>query len=257
MINIFSNIPNELKQHNRWCNWKLVERNGKETKIPIDSNTGQNAKSNDPSTWGSFEEAIEGLEYNTGIGYFFAEPYMGIDIDDVSEDLDKFMRNDLSENIVFDMYEGLKSYAEISPSGKGIHIILKGKVPSSRRRKDNVEMYDSGRFFTMTGKTLGKYTNVSEPDEKAIKRVYNKYIESDKIVHLELAERGVEHDLTENEIVGRISQSKQDGSFRAFMNDGWQEHYSSQSEADLAFSNMLAFWCARDFSKMDSLFRQS
>lgn len=246
-----------MKQHDRWCNWKLVERNGKKTKIPIDSKTGQSARSNDSSTWSSFEDAVEGLEYYTGIGYFFAEPYMGIDIDDVSKDLERFERNDLSDNIIFEMYESLKSYAEVSPSGNGIHIILKGTVPGGRKRKDNVEMYDHGRFFTMTGKSLGKYKEINEPDPKSVQRIYNKYLESDKVVRIESIDRGVEHDLSEMEIVGRISQSKQDSMFRAFMNDGWQAHYSSQSEADMAFANMLAFWCARDFAKMDSLFRQS
>lgn len=182
---------------------------------------------------------------------------MGIDIDDISEELDRFTGNDMADNIIFEMYEGLKSYAEVSPSGNGIHIILKGKVPGNRKRKGNIEMYDEGRFFTVTGRTLGKYTGINEPETKSIERVYHKYIESEKVVSFETNNHGISHDLSEMEIVNKISQSKQSEMFKAFMNDGWQAHYDSQSEADLAFANMLAFWCARDFSRMDSLFRQS
>lgn len=225
--------------------------------MPVHPMSGQLAKSNDPKTWATFKEAMESVEFYDGVGYFFAEPYMGVDIDDISEDLERFKRGDMSENIVFEMYEGLKSYAEVSPSGNGIHILLKGRVPGTRRRKDNVEMYDQGRFFTMTGESLGKYSSINEPDAKAIQRVYKKYVESDNVVHIERSDHGVTHDLTEMEIVNRISQSKQGAIFRAFMNDGWQQHYNSQSEADMAFANLLAFWCARDFSKMDNLFRQS
>lgn len=254
---MFRNVPSELKEHKRWCNWKLVSRNGKETKLPIDSNTGKLAKSNDSNTWSRYEDAIEGLQYHDGIGYFFAEPYMGIDIDNISEELEKYKSNNTSENLISELYEGLKSYAEVSPSGNGIHIILKGKVPGNRKRKGNIEMYDKGRFFTVTGRTLGKYADVNEPDTKAIERIYNKYIETDNVIPFETNTHGIVHDLSEMEIVTKISQSKQRDMFNVFMNDGWQQFYDSQSEADLAFANMLAFWCARDFARMDSLFRQS
>lgn len=41
------------------------------------------------------------------------------------------------------------------------------------------------------------------------------------------------------------------------MKGGWEEFYTSHSEADLAFANDLAFWCGRDFHKMDTIFRNS
>ena len=34
----------------------------------------------------------------------------------------------------------------------------------------------------------------------------------------------------------------------------WSQFYSSQSEADMAFANDLAFWTARDPVKMDEIF---
>lgn len=251
-------IPTELKHLKQWCIWKYEHRQGKKTKVPY-SIDNQMAKSNDERTWADYESARAAYQTHKadGLGFFFKEPYMGIDIDDIAEEIERFKRNDIADNLIFEMYESLKSYAEYSPSGTGIHIIIKGSVPGARRRKANVEMYDSGRFFTMTGNSLGKYTEVNEPNERTIDRLYRKYVGEQTVIQMPNLDHGVTHDLNESEIVARILNSKQADLFKKFMNDGWQELYASQSEADMSFANLLAFWCARDFTKMDSLFRQS
>lgn len=51
--------------------------------------------------------------------------------------------------------EGLDGYTELSPSGAGIHIIVRGELPGGGNRKGPLEMYDTKRFFTMTGHVLG------------------------------------------------------------------------------------------------------
>jgi putative DNA primase/helicase len=51
--------------------------------------------------------------------------------------------------------EGLDGYTELSPSGTGIHIIVRGELPGSGNRKGPLEMYDKKRFFTVTGHGLG------------------------------------------------------------------------------------------------------
>lgn len=251
-------FPQELMDLEQWTVWRYVNRGGKPTKIPVDPLTGMNAKSNDPSTWRTFAEALNCFKSNDdidGMGFFFKEPYVGIDLDNIQDELDDFKRG-IYDNKVFEFYEGFKSYGEVSPSGTGIHIIIKGTIPGKRRRKGNIEMYQQGRFFTMTGNSLGKYKTISEPSDQTFKRIYDKYLANDKVVHLE-KQHGIQHNLSDSEIIHRILESKQKDSFQIFMNGGWQEEYTSQSEADLAFANLLAFWCARDFSMMDSIFRQS
>lgn len=253
-------FPKELKELKQWCIWKSEKRGGRYTKIPYSVNNRM-AKSNDESTWATYEEAHAALiNHNAnGLGFFFKPPYVGIDIDDIPNEIERFKKGETSENVISEIYESLRSYSEISPSGTGIHIILKGEIPGKRRRKDNYEMYSDGRFFTMTGDTLGKYEEINEPSEFALKRIYDKYIETPKVVNINnrTREHGIVHDLSESEIISNILNSKQAELFKAFMNDGWQQFYSSQSEADLAFANILAFWCARDFNKMDSLYRKS
>ncbi|MBC3005073.1 DNA primase [Staphylococcus epidermidis] len=257
MMNILSNIPDELKQLKNWCVWKFEKRNGKRTKIPFNAATGEFAKSNDKSTWSSYETAVnaEGVD---GIGFFFEPPYLGIDIDDIDDDLHRFKQGDKLDNIVSEFNEAFKSYTEVSPSGNGLHIIVKGKIPGSRRRKGNIEMYDSGRFFTMTGKTIGKYKDVTEVSEQVFKTIYEKYLPDNTVKYptTNNYQQNI-HNLSEIDVINEIYKSKQAKLFDDLMKGNYEPYYTSHSEADMALANILAFWCARDYSQMDSIFRQS
>lgn len=257
MTTYLSNIPDELKQLNNWCVWKFENRNGKRTKIPFNAATGEFAKSNDKSTWSSYETAVnaEGVD---GIGFFFEPPYLGIDIDDIDDDLHRFKQGDKLDNIVSEFNEAFKSYTEVSPSGNGLHIIVKGKIPGSRRRKGNIEMYDSGRFFTMTGKNIGKYKDVTEVSEQVFKTIYNKYLPNNTIKYptTNNYQENI-HNLSEIDVINEIYNSKQAKLFDDLMKGNYEPYYTSHSEADMALANILAFWCAKDYSQIDSIFRQS
>ena len=119
-----SNVPNELKAYNNWICWKSEEHNGKKTKIPV-ATTGVNASVDNSKTWTSFEEALSYYENHdsevNGIGFVFSsgDPFCGVDFDkcrdpetgEIEADAQKIINN-------------FASYSEISPSGRGIHIIL-------------------------------------------------------------------------------------------------------------------------------------
>ncbi|MBI5972009.1 phage/plasmid primase, P4 family [Staphylococcus caledonicus] len=253
----YNNIPDELKQLNNWCVWRFENRNGKKTKIPFNAATGEFAKSNDKSTWSSYDTAVnaEGVD---GIGFFFEPPYLGIDIDDIDDDLHRFKQGDKLDNIVSEFNEAFKSYTEVSPSGNGLHIIVKGKIPGDRRRKGNIEMYDSGRFFTMTGKRIGKYKDVTEVSQQVFKTIYDKYLPN-KTIQYPTTNNYQEniHNLSEIDVINEIYKSKQAKLFDDLMKGNYEPYYSSHSEADMALANILAFWCAKDYTQMDSIFRQS
>ncbi|MCE4953501.1 DNA primase [Staphylococcus haemolyticus] len=257
MMNILSNIPDELKQLNNWCVWKFEKRNGKRTKIPFNAETGEFAKSNDKSTWSSYETAVNAKGVD-GIGFFFEPPYLGIDIDDIDDDLHRFKQGDKLDNIVSEFNEAFKSYTEVSPSGNGLHIIVKGKIPGSRRRKGNIEMYDSGRFFTMTGKSIGKYKDVTEVSKQVFKTIYDKYLPDNTVQYptTNNYQQNI-HNLSEIDVINEIYKSKQAKLFDDLMKGNYEPYYTSHSEADMALANILAFWCAKDYSQMDSIFRQS
>jgi len=258
---MYSSLPEELKQTNNWCFFKLIPdgKKDKMKKVPFNPHNGEFGKSNDENTWSDFETAVAANEryQGNGIGFYFKEPYLGIDIDNIADEIERYLVGDIEQNIVFEFIETFKSYSEISVSGNGLHIITKGNIPGDRRRKENVEMYTSGRFFTVTGNSISKYDEISKVSNSNMDRIYRKYLETNVVQFSKNGQFQSTIDLTESEIISRIMSSKSRDRFKSFMNGTWQEEYTSQSEADLAFSNLLAFWCGRDFVKMDSIFRQS
>lgn len=258
----YENIPNELQSLKQWGLFQKIwqpERN-KYTKIPHNALNGGAGKSNDPSTWVDFKTALEALKtyQMDGLAFFFANGYVGLDIDHIGDELDKFRSGDYQENTVSQAITMTKSYMEVSISGSGIHAIFKGKIPGTRRRKGNVEMYDSGRFFALTGNTIGQYqkeVNVVTTD--VMKLMYHKYFGEDNVVTINNHNPIKPNDLDVDEVIKRAEMSRTGDRFKVFMNGGWEGFYPSQSEADLAFANDLAFWTGRDFNKMDQIFRSS
>lgn len=258
----YENIPNELRALKQWGLFQKIwqpERN-KYTKIPHNALDGGAGKSNDPSTWVDFKTALKALKLYQmdGLAFFFANGYVGLDIDHIGDELDKFRSGDYQENTVSQAITMTKSYTEVSISGSGIHAIFKGKIPGTRRRKGNVEMYDSGRFFALTGNTIGQYqkeVNVVTTD--VMKLMYHKYFGEDNVVTINNHNPIKPNDLDVDEVIKRAEMSRTGDRFKVFMNGGWEGFYPSQSEADLAFANDLAFWTGRDFNKMDQIFRTS
>ncbi len=149
---ISENIPDELKSRPQWINWRLEKRGGDLTKVPYKPGTERKASSIDLLTWGTFEEAIEVLERYEGVGFVFcsADPYVGVDLDGCVNPETSEVQPWAAQVI-----ENLDSYTELSPSGEGVHIIVRGKIPRSGRRGP-VEMYSQDRFFTMTGHITGE-----------------------------------------------------------------------------------------------------
>jgi putative DNA primase/helicase len=138
-------IPEELRARPQWVVWKAVGE--KPDKVPYSARTGCKASSTDLMTWSTFEEALEAYkngEY-AGLGFVFssADPYAGIDLDDCVDERGEIASWALEIVRYFD------SYTELSATGTGLHIIVRGDVPN--RRKGDVEVYSSKRFFTVTG----------------------------------------------------------------------------------------------------------
>src|SRR5699024_8784428 len=228
------------------------------TKIPYNPLTGYKAKSNDPDTWTTFDEAVNREKHYDGIAYFFQEPYIGIDIDGVPNEIEEYLENEDADNIVSEFVESLESYAEVSPSGTGIHVIVKGTLPPHGRRRGNVEIYTTGRFFTMTGRKIGGYNFVNDDsDYNKIGFLHNKYIGKPTQQEKTNMSSGLGNDLSIDEIIDIAGKSKNGLRFKALYEGGWDQFYDSQSEADMAFVSDLAFWTARDFKKMDAIMRKS
>ena len=99
-------LPEELKslrELHQWVGYRFAwnkknieAKKQKPSKIPINPKTGKGAKSNDPSTWGTYEEAVQAVKrfHLDGVGFEFAEGYMGIDLDDVIKIVQKYLEKE-------------------------------------------------------------------------------------------------------------------------------------------------------------------
>lgn len=254
---MYESIPDELKLLKQWCVYKLEYDAVKDkyNKIPYDAVTGNLGKSNDESTWADFNTALGAHSEYDGLGFYFKAPYFGVDIDGVEAELVEYAENPEAENIVSEFYHTLESYTEVSQSKTGIHIICKGKLPTGGRRKANVEMYQEGRFFVMTGQRVGPH-QINDCTE-SIKYLHEKYIGSSHNPVVSNNQLKSSVDLPVSTIIEKAFSSKQGPQFKTLYEGFWESLYTSQSEADLAFANMLAFWTGRDFDKMNQIFETS
>jgi putative DNA primase/helicase len=138
-------IPEELRARPQWVVWKAV--GDRPDKVPYSARTARRASSTDLLTWSTFQEALEAYENGdyAGLGFVFssADPYTGIDLDDCVDADGEIALWALEIVRYFD------SYTELSATGTGLHIIVRGNVPN--RRKGDVEVYSSKRFFAVTG----------------------------------------------------------------------------------------------------------
>jgi putative DNA primase/helicase len=145
-------IPQELRSLPRWVLWRLeLRKDNKWTKVPYQPN-GQKASSTDPRTWCIFSAAVDALQRGgfDGIGFVFnGDGVMGVDLDGCRDPATGTL-----EPWAKEIVQTFQSYVEVSPSGRGVHIICGGKLPPDGRRKGKIEMYDRGRFFCMTGMRL-------------------------------------------------------------------------------------------------------
>lgn len=145
------NLPAEICKLKQWVTWRYSYRKNKWSKPP-------DQESNAPHRWMTAWEAwqlyLDGIQEGcTGIGFVFtqSDPFVGIDLDHCFDpttgEISKLAYHILSE---------VDSYCEISPSGTGVKVIARGKLPAGRRSKKfddgtSIEMYDRGRYFTATG----------------------------------------------------------------------------------------------------------
>lgn len=251
------NVPEEMKQQKNWVAWILkANRNNpaRMDKIPVNAVTKEFAQSDNPETWCKFEIALEYALKNrlNGIGFMLKPPFVGVDIDHCIDEQGNL--SPLAQEVV----AKLDTYAEISPSGTGLHLFCRGELPPKDRKNSDLglEVYTEGRFLTFTANKLPTASVELADRHEEIKYIHSKYLAKPEAPKKERTIT-MPSFLAESEIIVKALNSKNGDQFNDLHNGNWQAHYSSQSEADLGFCNMLAFWTGADGQVMDSLFRQS
>jgi hypothetical protein len=243
----FENIPDELKTRIQFCVWRyeLLAGETKPTKVPYNPKTGAKISTTDPQTWCAFGEAIAAVSRFDGLGFVFSarDEYCGIDLDDpyaIKEDgspkfpLDKQVEIATRHTSILAQIPG---YAEWSPSGRGIHIIAKGKVPHGRRR-DAVEVYSDMRYFTMTGNVF-RSAPIVDANEK-INLLWSQMAPADRGMNGFVPEFKQEND--DDKVYDMAATAANGDKFVALYNGNWEQYYASQSEADFALIDIIAFY---------------
>jgi hypothetical protein len=251
-------IPPEMRARRQWVCWKIEVREGKPTKVPVNPKTGGNALANEPATWGIFEEAVGHYQAHqgngvAGVGFEFsqADPYVGID-------LDKCLDPDTGEIEAWakSIIERLRSYTEISPSGRGVHIIVKGKLPAGGNRKDNVEIYSHGRYFTMTGQHLEGTPTTIEPRQAELEALHRELFAKPKATPRDPGPSPA-LSLSDQELIDKGHQAANGEKFARLWRGDISEYGDDDNKADLALCSLLVFWCGPDPERIERLFRQS
>jgi len=251
---VIDTIPRDLRALRQWGNWIVGERDGKPTKLPVEALTGRLARSNDPFGWIDFEPAVAAARLHArGLGFAFFEEG-GIS----GADLDK-CRDPETGAIApwaWRIINLLDTYTEISPSGTGVKLFVRGTLRTAAgKRRGPVELYSSGRYFTVTGQWLA-----STPPE-----VMDRQVQLDALVaHLwppmpatvTARAQAAIAGLDDAELIHRACGARNGAAF-ARLWQGDTTGYPSRSEADAALAGMLAFWCQRDPERIDRLFRLS
>lgn len=279
------NLPPELeplKQLPQWVLWRLETLPGRDkpTKPPYSPITGNRAESNNPATWGTYAQAAAMLERDTqgyyqGLGIMFAGGLYGVDIDACIDPLGR-----ISDPTAAAIVETADSYTEYSPSGLGVHVLMYGSKPEGACKRhiadptgdgkhDIVaEMYDSGRYFTVTGNVYGKPKPVQERTAQG-RMIHAAIIQAGDNLKAQRQQRPQNspqnapqapqgnNSPSDVEIIQRAMSSARGAEFARLWSGDTSGNGGDHSAADMALVNHLAYWTNGDPERIDQLFRQS
>lgn len=241
-------IPQELRDLKQWILWRYEDKGAKKpTKVPYSIN-GHPASVDDFKTWSNFDEAFNAFQLGgyDGIGFVFTDndPYSFIDLDDCEgnqADLDRQIK----------IHQEFDSYSEISPSGKGLHIIVKGRLPQGRRRA-HIEVYSSLRYATMTGNV---YNNKPIAEKHELLLMLFEQMGSPPKTHSSYTGNEPEK-VIDQEIFAQASSAVNGEKFTKLYAGEWSLYYPSQSEADFALIDIIAFY-TQNRNQITRMFRAS
>jgi len=245
--NLIANTPRELRKWRNFVCWRYEDRGGKKpTKPLINPHTGYLARVDNPATWGSFEEALNAYQNDAnlaGIGFVLTSEtdFALIDID-----------SDCDKETAQQLYEKLDSYTELSPSRNGVHIIVNGKIPGGAHRK-GIGLFSDARYFTITGEVI-KNGGIKNRQAE-LTEIYNDLVPPTELkVAADLTVRTLT--FTDQEIIKQANAASNAEKFVKLWNGDWRSNYPSQSEADQALLDIIAFY-TQDREQIERVFRLS
>lgn len=258
--------PQALLELAQWVTWRKELRhkpNGDPywTKVPCNPRNGRKALTNTPRTWGTFDQAVAAARryHHDGVGFVVttSDPFCGIDLDHCRD----AETGDI-EAWALAIVARMRSYTEISPSGTGLRIFIVGKIPGVDRREGDIEIYDTGRFLTVTGKHIehAPWEIETRQDElEALHRaVFAARIERRTRQNTSEPRQPENPTRLDDAAILKSAQAAKNGAKFARLWAGDISGYGdNHSSADMALCNLLAFWTGPDAARIDRMFRQS
>jgi len=147
------NVPDELGQVPQFVIWRRESTGkGRSAEVPYrpKPNALIRADPEDPSTGGTIDEALAAMKSHGshGIGMILSrdDPYVGVAMDNCVDPATREILPWASDLVRF-----LNSYSEISPSGTGIRILVRAKLPPGSRLSGDLRIFDDKRLLAITG----------------------------------------------------------------------------------------------------------
>lgn len=153
-------VPSALLAARRWVRWRALPRAGGTCKLPIDPTSGRAASVLAPDTWADYGTAAAS---SLGEGLGFVLTGDGVACLDVDDCLDA---DGVPSPAVQRLLDRLpRAWAEVSPSGRGLHVWGRATAAGGRRVVTSsglsVEFYTRRRYMTVTGRTF-RHGDLSE-----------------------------------------------------------------------------------------------
>lgn len=246
----FDSLPAELTLLPQWVVYRFehTKNQAKLAKVPYTPGTTKRADTTNPRTCRTFEEAQAAYLKGgyAGIGFVLSanDPYCFIDLDDV----DPSQLTDWQREIG----AAFNSYTEVSPSGRGLHIITRAVLPGGGRKRNGVEIYDRDRYMTMTGH---RYSGeVITEGQAPAEWLYSQLASASAATGTAQDEPQTEDDDT---LLARIWADPTAETLRQQWAGNWRTlGFPSQSEADAACIFNLARY-THNQAQLSRLFRRS
>jgi hypothetical protein len=264
MSQLWLNIPEELRALKQWCvGAPMGDPNGEKRPLVCGANGFANASINNPHHLKTFDEIAYdaytltqrvGAEHFIGLVLNASDPYVVIDMDNkvhnpaTDVELERY-------GMIIDAFD---SYTELSASGRGAHVVIKGPSGPGLHR-DKIEVYSQSRFMVMTGNVIRPkvIANREELLERLLVDLRAATAKADDTI---LQDDPMPDECEDAYLIERASNDSDNGAkflalCQATASQGEGDKkvagsfttlgYPSQSEADLALMSMFWFWSCK------------
>jgi len=248
------NIPPEFRAGTAFVVWKYQWRNGTWTKPPFNARTRASASHSKPDTWSTFDQALTTYRSHgfDGIGRALTagDGFAGWDLDECldpeSGELDDW---------ALALVSRFASYTEISPSGRGLRILTRGRLPFTGKRKDPIEVYSALRYLTLTGhRWPGTPATIEERQAEIDTTLAEIWPATPRTTPTPVPNTTGNNGVSNQAIIDNLLRNDKG---RRLWNGDTSLHDNNHSRADSALCAKLAYYTGHDPARIDELFRRS